>query len=567
MRVTEVLRVAGPKYFGVGAKLVWERARSRLQTGPLWWWRFVGPTPERLLFSPSNLRPSDPLVARDIYQGRFTFSGRTVEAGSGSVFQISSPSPAWSVDLHRFRWLRHLQHAGTELATENGRALVDDWILVEGRRTRGVPWQPDVCADRVIAWLQHSRFLLQNSEHGFYRRFMAALARHIRYLRGVAPGCSDDFELLKVRLALALSSLTLPSGNGIQRRAASNLEDQLRRQILSDGGHISRGPDIPAELLADLLPLSQVYVAASRPVPSEVQSAIDRIFPMLRFFRHADGSIAQFNGAGFGGSELASAVLRHDSTNSGAMDVASQSGYHRLTAGNCVVIADIGPSARGSHSKHAHGGTLAFELSAGRSRIVVNAGVDRLKRETYEAPARATAAHSTLVLDDAPSTKFATFGSRNFRTFRVVSGPMSVLTQPWSTEKGNGFSARHDGYVRLAGLWHERGILLSADGTRIDGYDRLTPESTAHEGEHKADIRFHLHPTVTVKSLEDGSTLDLRADSGEVWRFTVVGVVPKVEESIYLAGVTGPVYNQQIVLSFTYPDRDSVTWRFSRLPQ
>lgn len=554
-----------PRYASAYAGLFWSRIKKRLQTGPLWRLRFIGGVPDRILFSPSCIWPSDPLVARDIYQGRFSFAGQTAIVGRHSVFSIDAPSVAWEIELHSFGWLRHLQQAGSELAADNGRALVDDWINQCGRRIGGPAWDARACAGRVIAWIQHARFILQNSEHGFYRRFMASLARQIRYLRSIAPGLCENINLLHVRIALALAAINLPTSSVVQRRSAANLEDQLRRQILPDGGHISRKPDLLPEILADLLPLAQVYVAASKPVPSELVRAIDRMFPMLRFFRHAGGSIAQFHGSGVGREDLAVAVLRHDNTNGQFTEQASNSMYHRLSSGKAVIIADIGTPLSGSLGEKNNASTLAFEFSSGRSAIVVNAGIDRLHRDIYEEAARTTAAHSTLCLDDLSSARIEPFQFGGITHHRVIAAPSPVQTQPWDVDGGHGFSARHDGFVRTAGIWHERGIVLFDDGRRIDGYDRLTPDSTIHDSEHRADVRFHLHPRISVEPIENGEALKLTNEAGEAWRFSAVGAEPRIEDSIYLSGSVGPVYNRQIELKFTYPERDNVTWRFERL--
>ncbi len=561
--LSSLSNIMKPDYLRVGAELVLERINSRLQAGPLWWFRFVGRTSERLLFTPSCIRPSDPLVARDIYQGRFTFSGRTVETGATSVFDVEAPSPAWENGLHSFRWLRHLSAADTELASENARALIDGWLNGPGKRIIGVSWEADICAARLIAWLQHAPFILRNSEHSFYRRFLASINKQMRYLRAFARGCQDDLKLLKVRIALAMCSLVLTSHDKTRTRAARNLEYQLKRQIYTDGGHVSRNPDAIADILCELLPLSQLYIAASKPVPSELLRAIDRLFPMLRFFRHADGSIAQFHGAGIGDADISAAVLRHDVTNGQPNGIANQSGYQKLVENDAVVIADIGRPVAGYNGVKTHASTLAFEFSSGRNRLIVNAGVDRLCRDVYDAPARATAAHSALVLDDKSSAQFAVFSSGRRRHTRLLRGPTVVETQPWKTENGEGFSARHNGYLPTSGLWHERGILLAHSGRRLDGYDRLTPESAIHKTSHKADIRFHLHPSIQVA--EVGDYLQIKTDRGEVWQFSAVNQKPMIEQSIFLAGISGPIYNWQIVISFEYPGVDSVKWRFERI--
>ena len=68
--------------------------------------------------------------------------------------------------------------------------------------------------------------------------------------------------------------------------------------MLPDGGHVSRNPGVLVELLLDLLPLRQAFAARNVPPPNAVLNAMDRMMPMLRFFRHGDGNFALFNGMG-----------------------------------------------------------------------------------------------------------------------------------------------------------------------------------------------------------------------------------------------------------------------------
>jgi uncharacterized heparinase superfamily protein len=163
---------------------------------------------------------------------------------------------------------------------------------------------------------------------------------------------------------------------GSRRSAARTSNIQLKTQILPDGGHASRCPDVLPGLLADLLPLAQCYVSASKPVPQELVRAVDRMFPALRFFRHSDGHIAMFHGAGSNNFYLTAAVLRHDQNGAQPLGHMPHSGYQRL--------APAAPSSDRryrfrppAHGFTGHASCLAFELSSGRQRLIVNSGVDR----------------------------------------------------------------------------------------------------------------------------------------------------------------------------------------------
>lgn len=546
--------------------MFWAQLRHRLQSGPVANWRLVGPVPNRIVLSPPCLRPTDPLLARDYYQGRFTFAGRTVETTGESPFAVAPPSVAWQTELHGFRWLRHLADASTDLSAAQARALIDDWIALHGKRLREPPYDVPVVASRINAWIQHAGFFLQNSDHAFYRRFMASLARQVRFLGARLRGYPDSIEHLQAAVTLAVASLALPGAEGRQQRVANQLEHQLKRQILADGAHASRNPAHLPELLADLLPLAQCYVAASRPVPPELVRAIDRIFPRLRAMRHADGHLALFHGAGFCKMDLMARVLRLDKTAGKAGAQAVQSGFYRLEASGTVVVADIGTVPRGIDGAGCHASALAFEFSSARSRIVVNLGVDRLRRPDYESIARSTAAHSTLAVGNQSSARFKRFGGGTQRqSLRCIAGPGFIDVAEWTSNGMAGFQARHDGYVPAFGLVHERGIVLDPKGGRIDGYDRLEPMGTIVPPPASAIVRFHLHPAVRTRLAEDEGGVLLETDSAQQWLFRVNGAPFAVEESLYLAAVAGPVPTRQVVVTMRFPDTDRISWRFERI--
>lgn len=557
---------AQPGYLGASLELLWERIRYRLQSGSITNWRLVGPVPTRLVLSPSCLRPSDPLLARDYYQGRFTFAGRTLESGSRSPFLAEAPSVAWYAELHGFRWLRHLAAAGTDLAAAQARALVDDWIAEHSRRLRERTYALPIAASRLTAWIQHARFLLQNSDHGFYRRFMTSLSRQVRFLKSALRGYPECIDTLRAVIALAVASVALPTNERRQQRMARLLERQLKTQIMPDGAHSSRNPEHVPELLAELLPLAQCYVSASKSVPSELVRAIDRMFPRLRAMRHGDGHLALFHGAGYSKTDLIAAVLRLDQTGGTAGSQAVQSGYYRLGAGDTVIIADTGIVPAGIEGANCHASALAFELSSGRSRIVTNLGMDRLARSELRTIARATAAHSTLTVADTSSARFRRFsGAPPHHRWRCIAGPSAIKVTDWNSNGMAGFQASHDGYARSHGLIHERGIALSPDGDRADGFDRLMTAGKKSPASVEAVVRFHLHPNVQVEATEAADTFVLHADNGERWAFRVIGAPADIEESLYLAGVAGPVPTLQIAVTVQWPEVDRISWRFERL--
>ncbi|MGE0502411.1 MAG: heparinase II/III family protein [Rhizobiaceae bacterium] len=556
-----------PRVWALVAREIWRRARRRLRAGPVYRWRYSGRTPERVLVAPPDLRLADPQIAAEIYHGRFPLAGHLVETGGRSPYQIEVANHGWAKSLHGFRWLRHMRAAGTELAAANARALVGDWIAIHGGRISGIAWDPGVTGRRIIAWLQHSSVVLQGAEFRFYRAYLRSLAVQVRYLRSMAPEMPAGKDRLRARIALALAALSLPASQSALRSATRHLVDELERQILPDGGHVSRNPMAVLELVADLLPLRQTYANQAESPPAELIGAIERMLPALRFFRHQDGSLARFNGMGATIHDRIAAVLRHDDTDGAPLMQAPHSGYQRLAMGGTTVIADVGPPPPADVSGSAHAGCLSFELSSGRHLIVVNAGIDTYGADDFRPLARATAAHSTATLNDTSSARFNLSNSVNgLLGSPLVGGPRSVPYRRIDKPGVQGFVANHDGYAQRFQLFHEREVSLSAEGSVLDGIDRFYRAGGAppkNNGRDFVTIRFHIHPDVAV-TRDEQERLVLAMPGGDVWMFTATGVEAAIEESIFFANLAGPRRTRQIVLAHKASDMPETRWRFTR---
>lgn len=510
------------------------------------------------------MRVGDAFTADEIYAGRFPLAGRVLMTEGASPFELVPPSLDFARELHSFRWLRHLRAAGHELAFANGRALVGDWIRKCARGDHTVAWESEVVARRVIAWFSHAPVVLRNADTGFHRRFLKSLAAQVRFLKQVAASAPDGETRLRVRIAIAFASLVLPSARKVVRSAARHLDAEIARQILPDGSHLSRNPQAILDLLTDLLPLRQTYVNLGFGAPARLIPAIDRMFPALRFFRHTDGELGLFNGAGPAPAERLVSILRRDETAGEPFRHLPHGKYQRLSAGPTTVIADTGPPPPGQLSRQAHAGCLSFELSTGVHRLIVNSGVPIHGRDDYAAFARSTAAHSTVVLDNTSSARLS---RSRFLGPLIVGGVRDVTTRMEDGEDGSrSFTAVHDGYLDRCGLYHERSLWLSGDGLTVRGCDRFFQRSGEAPGENEkreAVARFHVHPRVSVEYGESGA-VRLLLPKGETWTFACRDAPPEIQDDIFFAEIAGPCRSRQIAVVFQVGATPAVRWSLSR---
>jgi uncharacterized heparinase superfamily protein len=506
---------------------------------------------DRLVIAPQDLRTADATQAAEIHSGRFVFAGKVAVCDGRSPFEISPPSEEWAIGLHGFSWLRHLRTSDPAISRARARSLVNEW-LKKVRAGNPVSRRPEVISRRIISWLTQAPLLVDDSDVRFYRRFIRSLNRQVRALRVTLAGPRDGVPRLQAVIALVYASLCMQGQARYIESSTKQLAEELDRQILPDGGHIGRNPGSLIELLVDLLPLRQAFSSRNIPPPPSLLNAIDRMMPMLRFFRHGDGNFALFNGMGPTPTDLLTTVLAYDDARGTPVSNAPHAGYQRIEAGGTLILMDTGRPPQLAASQEAHAGCLSFELSHRNFRILVNCGLPGTSREHWRPMARSTAANSTVTFNDVSSCRF--MESRLIRHLMrgtpIVSGPRQVTVNRDEDESGaTVLRVSHDGYVEEFGILHQRALMLSADGKRLDGEELFTAmHGEALASQDQFAVRFHLHPMIKANRLSDSHGAMLLLPNKDVWTFNAYEDRIDIEESVYLAGNEGPRRTTQIVI-------------------
>ena len=209
----------------------------------------------------------------------------------------------------------------------------------------------------------------------------------------------------------------------------------------------------------------------------------------------------------------------------------------RLVGGRTVVVIDGGVGAVGAARSHA--APLAFEMSVGRQRLVVNCGAAD-HDDRWSIPLRATAAHSTLIVDDCNAVAIAADG-------RIARRPDLARARRDVAERNQWFEGEHDGYAARYGVVHRRRLFLAAAGGDLRGEDMLVYGGGPSQRGKRAVVRFHLHPRVSASLVQNGTEVLLRLPSGTGWRFRVAGGAVALHDSVYF-GDGGLARCQQIVV-------------------
>ena len=513
-----------------------------------------GKRPEALAFGPVDPWPGDSSRGAALRGDAYAFAGATVTASATPPWRPDGASQAWIEAMHGFQWLRDLNALNSAEARAHGRRLVMDWIERGGAWGK-LTWRADVLGRRLVAWLSHSGLLLAEADRASAEMILGSLAEQARHLNRVAASGPDGGPRIAAIKGLIYAALCLPGDAARLAQALRLLEHELNRQILVDGSHVARSPTQHLAVFCDLVELRALLAAARQPACEALRGAIDRMAPMVRFFRHGDGGLALFNGSNEQDPQMIDRALTLGEAVGKAPVSAPHGGFERLLAQRTLVITDVGaPTALSADC--AHGGALSFEMSVDGRRMIVNCGAHSGGDEVWRDAMRATAAHSTVAIDDENMLERQADGRLGRGPKRVVSNRLEDGGNVW-------LDATHDGYREMFGLTHRRRLYLAADGDSLRGEDILSGGNRVA----RFTIRFHLHPAVKASLTADGAGALLRLPNGEGWRMRTGGAALVVADSVYL-GREGEVNRtEQIVLSGQIKGGTAtIKWALSRVP-
>lgn len=468
--------------------------------------------------STTDAWPGDPEIGRAIVEGSIIASG-VIVAATDAAWSDPPPNPAHLEYLHGFSWLRDLRDLGGEAARSTARALVSSWI---DRHDQWHPmtWRPDILGSRIALWLGTYEIFCESAEDSFRERVLASLARQYRHLArdfNAAPPGIRRFQALN---GLIIASVALDGAALDQAQRA--LLEEIDGQILPDGGHASRSPSRHRDALMSLIDCRTALRAAGHEPSAELDDAIDRMTSMLRLWRHGDGKLALFNQTTETRSGLLETILARSESRLKTTTDARDTGFQRLTGGRTCVIVDTGPPSQLENSAHAS--PLAFEMSTGKQRLIVNCGTS-IGDPRWSGPLRASAAHSMLMIDDHNAVEITGDGQIGGRTIMV-----DIDRQ--REDGANLIEAKHDGYQSRFGLLHSRRLYLSPSGDDLRGEDKLIYSGDPGTLPQVATLRFHLHPRVRASVVQRGASALLRPPSGGVWRMRTDSGLD-INESVY----------------------------------
>ena len=513
---------------------------------------FRTPPKPRLLATAASPLKGDPVAGTALRAGHFLVHGVKSPIAQVDFSPAAKLSPPLERTLHGFTWMRDLEAcAPRPQCAQTAERVLALWLEANTKPSKGAAWKVGHAGHRLLAWLVRAPLILSGSDKALRLRALTAMEEAARWLDRNHGKAEDNADALAAWCAITAAGLLLPEGKPRRLFGEAGLARALGELVGNDGGVLSRSPLGQMEAIALLTDLAACYRATRRDPPQAVETMLALLVPPLLALTHGDGGLGNWQGAGAVPAERVAALVAASGVRTRPLRDARQWGYQRAVAGSAVLQFDAAPPPLARHARHGCASTLAFELSDGKQRLIVNCGgaafAGGLVPVRIEHGLRATAAHSTLVLGDANSTAVLIGGKLG-----AGVGEVEVDRRTLHAEKGASatrLEASHDGYVARFGLVHRRILLLRDDGTELRGEDLLVPAGRkGKRGKVPYALRFHLGPGVEVSLPEGGRGATLALPDGGYWQFVAGEGTLELDESLWVDGDGHPHPVQQLVM-------------------
>ena len=478
--------------------------------------------------------------------GRLTVGSETLPLKDLDFAAIGARG-AVAEQLQGFSWLRDLAAAASrEKGARLAEAMVGRWLLAHGTKPDEA-WAPQLWGERILFWTAYAPYILSSADSGYRSALLNTLARGARYVESSAEKAAAGLDRITAWCGVVAAGLLVQGGVPRVARGEAGLARALASAQFDDGGLISRSPFEQVRVVDRLGLLRACYLAAKQTIPEGIEAASQASLAALHGVTMGDGAMSSWQGCNPGEAARLTALIEGCGLRARPLRQPRGWGYHRLSALGTILVIDAAPPPTQKMAEFGSASTLAFELSDGGQRLVVNCGgpgplPSDLPDELVQG-LRSTAAHSTLVLADTNSTNIMPDGS-------LGKGVEDVAIQRSEDNDSSRLEATHDGYVRAFGLIHKRSLMLGNDGKEIRGFDQLIAKGRKKIRESAAyAARFHLAPGVEATITADGMGAILRSKGAPPWNFRCRGGNLSAEESLWIDGRGQPHRTIQLVIT------------------
>ena len=275
---------------------------------------------------------------------------------------------------------------------------------------------------------------------------------------------------------------------------------------------------------------------------------------VLAQYFHKDGSLALFNGVSNNNLEKIKLSLSEKPNIRKIQFPNNLNGIFFYEDKNKKIFMDTVQPTGSIHSKQLSAGTLSFEFSSNKEKIITNCGA--LEKSTGNASyLRYSAAHSTIVLENTNISEIRD-NQPHIKYPQLVSFKKQIENSKHAIE------ASHNGYIKKYKKIIKRKIIFQENENYLAGEDSII-SSTSKNKELVFHIRFHILHNILITQTNNKRSVILKTERGNIWLFKA-DIDIELEESVYMDKNNVKETKQIVLKGITKHNREKINWSLSK---
>ena len=511
-------------------------------------------TPDRIFYNPS------------------AYLSASLTSGGSDFYKITNTNPEdmWKIDLnnkrkfenlHSFLWLARLDRKNSKIIIKN---IIKSWInnfFDYNPKT----WEMEIAAKRIIAWSSNIDITLENSDKDYKEKFLLSLLKQSNYILNNLNKIFYGPGKIICCAAIILSGIIFRENEFSYKVGIKELEKTIRNFFDEDGFPKSRNPEDVLICLKYLILIREWFKESQKPIPDFLNEIIIKCGNCYSVLCCSNKQFPLFNGAteiDYKDYDVFLKNLKYKFANKNH-DVAD---LIKVKKKRFDFFIDCGNPPPNNYARYYQAGCLAFEIISNKQKIICNSGFGKFFSSKITNLSRATAAHSTLYINDTSSCIFQKskiinkfYGNSLIHKHKVIKKNYTDNNQFYR------ITASHNGYEKKFGYIHTRTIQILKKEDKILGMDELT-KTKNYLNPLIYFIRFHIYPNTKIVKTKAGNSILISLSNGEGWLLQSKSNNLNIEKNIFLGNKNKIINNESIAISGKInADHISIKWEIERI--
>ena len=412
-------------------------------------------------------------------------------------------------------------------------------------------WNSEQTAKRILNLVYNFDFINSISTKADEYRLKQILKININaFNRFIFPKKISQYSLLELKAYILIKYILGEEALNVKNK----FEVILDNQVDSFSMHKSYNIFEQAKFINDINEIISMLLNFNGEAPDIFSLTKIKMEAVLAQYFHKDGTVALFNGTNNSNLEKIKLAFSEKQNIRKIKFPNHNNGIFYFEDKSKKIFFDAVQPTSSAQSKRLSAGTLSFEFSAYKEKIITNCGA--LEKNTGNAAyLRYSAAHSTIILENTNISEIR-------ENQPHIKFPQTVSIKKQEEASKHTIEVSHNGYIKNYKKIVKRKISLEENEGYLLGEDSII-SATSKNREVVFHIRFHILPNINITQTNSKKNIILKTKNNAIWLFKA-NYDLVIEESVFMDENNVKETKQIVIKGITKQSREKIQWSLTK---